>query len=159
MTGGSEVAPIGDPAGGPVGRYEVLEAMAVADCALDVEGESLDDLFETAARAVAELMVDPATVSPSAEREVALTASSLDLLLYDWLSELIFLKDSEQMVFPETTVRVSGPSPARLGARLRGAVIDPARMTLRADPKAVTFHQFALAPHDGGWRARLVIDI
>ncbi len=142
-----------------MGHYEVLETMAVADCALDVEAESLDDLFETAARAIAELMVDPATVSPGAEREIAISAPSLDLLLYDWLSELIFLKDSEQMVFPETSVRVSGQSPARLGARLRGAVIDPARMALRADPKAVTLHQFALAPHDGGWRARVVIDI
>lgn len=142
-----------------MGHYEVLETMAVADCALDVEAESLDDLFETAARAIAELMVDPATVSPGAEREIAISAPSLDLLLYDWLSELIFLKDSEQMVFPETSVRVSGQSPAQLGARLRGAVIDPARMALRADPKAVTLHQFALAPHDGGWRARVVIDI
>lgn len=142
-----------------MGRYEVLEAMAVADCALDVEAESLDDLFETAARAVAELMVDPATVSPSAERSVTLDAPSLDLLLYDWLSELIFLKDSERMVFPETSVRITGQAPARLGARLRGAVIDPASMALRADPKAVTFHQFALAPRDGGWRARVVIDI
>lgn len=142
-----------------MGRYEVIEAMAVADCAFDVEGESLDDLFETAARAVADLMVDPATVTSSAERVLALAAPSLDLLLYDFLSELIFLKDSEQLVFPETRARVTGSSPARLEARLRGAVLDPARMALRADPKAVTFHQFALAPHGDGWRARVVIDI
>lgn len=142
-----------------MGRYEVLEAMAVADCAIAVEAESLDDLFETAARAVAELMVDPATVSPGAERSVTLEASALDLLLYDWLSELIFLKDSERMVFPETSVRITAQAPARLVARLRGTVIDPARMALRADPKAVTLHQFALGPRDGGWWARVVIDI
>ena len=142
-----------------MGRYEVLETMAVADCALDIEAGSLDDLFETAARAVTELMVDPATVLPDVERVITIDAPALDLLLYDWLSELIFLKDSEQMVFPETTVRVTGQAPARLVARLRGAVIDPARTDRRADAKAVTFHQFALAPRDGGWRARVVIDI
>jgi SHS2 domain-containing protein len=38
-------------------------------------------------------------------------------------------------------------------------VIDPAHAELRADPKAVTFHQFALERSNGGWRARIVIDI
>ena len=43
------------------GIHEILEAVAVAGCALEVEGADLDELFETAAAAVNELMVDPAT--------------------------------------------------------------------------------------------------
>ena len=136
-----------------MGRYEFLESIAIADCAMEVEGEDLDDLF------VAELMVDPTTVRCSIERDVQLAAPSLDLLLFDWLSELIFLKDSEQLVFPDVEVRVSGEAPCRLAARLRGEALDRTRTTLRADPKAVTFHLFALEPRDGGWRARVVIDI
>jgi SHS2 domain-containing protein len=56
-------------------------------------------------------------------------------------------------------VRVSGDGPVRLTAELRGGPIDPDRTALGADAKAVTFHQFALEPVDGGWRARVVIDI
>jgi len=133
--------------------------MAVADCALAIEGESLDDLFETAARALAELMVDPATVDQSVRRAIALDAPSLDLLLYDWLAELIFLKDSEQLVVTRADVDVEGASPCRLRARCVGGVIDRGRTALRADPKAVTFHQFTLEPRGAGWRARVVIDI
>jgi SHS2 domain-containing protein len=70
-----------------VGRHEILEAVAIADCAVEVQGDDLDDLFATAAAAVAELMVDPATVSLTAKRRVTLTAP--DLLLYDRLSELM----------------------------------------------------------------------
>jgi hypothetical protein len=33
-----------------MGRYEVLETVAIADCALDIEGIDLADLFATAAR-------------------------------------------------------------------------------------------------------------
>ena len=142
-----------------VGRYEVLENVALADCALEVEGRDLDDLFETAAGALAELMVDPATVATSVERRIALEAAELDLLLYDWLSELIFRKDRDREVFPQARVRVSGDGPFRLDADVHGGVIDRARTALRADPKAVTFHQFAVTAVDGGWRARLVIDI
>lgn len=142
-----------------MGQWEVLESIAVADCALEIEGESLGDLFETAARALAELMVDPATVSVTAGRTLTLAAPSRDLLLFDWIAELIFLKDAEQMVFTHARVEVDGGSPARLTAWLAGGRIDPARTALRADPKAVTFHQFTLEPTPGGWRARMVIDI
>jgi SHS2 domain-containing protein len=142
-----------------VGRHEILESMAVADYAMEVEGDDLDDLFETAAAAVAELMVDPTTVPLTVERRVTLTAPALDLLFYDWLSELIYLKDSEQLVFPLTDVRVEQGSPHRLAARLSGGVIDRKSTGLRADPKAVTFHQFTVEPRERGWRARVVIDI
>ena len=142
-----------------MGRYTVLEEIAVADCALEIEGDSLDDLFETAARALCELMVDPATVAPTVERTVSLGAGAVDLLFYDWLSELIFLKDRDREVFTRTQVRVTTASPWRLAARLEGGSIDPERTALRADPKAVTLYRFAVEPAGSGWRAQVVIDI
>jgi len=142
-----------------VGHHVLLESIAVADCAIDIEGSDLDDLFATAAGAVAELMVDPATVGRAVERRVEIAAPSLDLLLYDWLSELIYLKDSEQLVFPEIHVHVTPGDPCRLSAELRGDLLQPGTTELRADAKAVTLHQFALAPVEQGWRARVVIDL
>jgi SHS2 domain-containing protein len=142
-----------------MGRYEVLEDVALADCALEIDGQDLNDLFETAAGALAELMVDPATVETSVERRIELSADAVDLLLYDWLSELIYRKDRDREVFPRSQVRVSGGGPFRLEADVRGGVIDRARTALRADPKAVTFHRFAVTAVDGGWRAAVVIDI
>jgi SHS2 domain-containing protein len=142
-----------------MGRWRVLEDVAVADCAIDVEACDLDDLFETAAVALAELMVDPASVSVSVERTVAIEAAQLDLLLYDWVSELIFLKDRDRQVFTRCRVRVSGTGPFHLRAQVEGGVIDPEQTSLRADPKALTFHRFALEKRERGWRACLVIDI
>ena len=142
-----------------MGRWTVLESIALADCALEVEGHDLDDLFATAAQALADLMVDPATVPTTVTRAVEIAAPSLDLLLYDWLSELIFLKDSERLVFPGAEVSVREDGQWTAVARLSGGPIDRERTALRADPKALTFHQFAIEPGGLGWRARLVIDI
>ena len=136
-----------------------MEDVALADSAVELEGRDLDDLFETAAAALAELMVDPETVAISIDHAIELDAGALDLLLYDWISELIFLKDRDREVFPRCEVRVSGGSPFHLKARVHGGPIDPERTALRADPKAVTFHQLAVEPVGDGWRARLVIDI
>ena len=142
-----------------MGRYTFLDDVALADCAMDIEGRSLDDVFETAAAALARLMVDPATLAITVERTVSLEAPEVDMLLYDWLSEMIFLKDRDSQVFPHARVRVGGDGPYRLAAEIQGGTIEPGRTALGADPKAVTFHQFALQPMDGGWRARVVIDI
>jgi len=142
-----------------MGRFRFLEDVALADCAVEIEGRDLGDLFETAAAALAELMVDPATVSVTVDRTIALQTTALDLLLYDWLSELIFLKDRDRQVFTRAQVRVGGSGPFHLAAQVAGGVIDPERTARRADPKAVTFHQFALERAGDGWRARVVIDI
>jgi SHS2 domain-containing protein len=143
-----------------MGRYTFLEDVALADCAIEIEGQSLDDLFETAAAAIARLMVDPGTLTITVEHSITLEAAELDMLLYDWLSEMIFLKDRDSQVFPHARVRVSGEGPYQLAALVQGGTIEPGRTALGADPKAVTFHQFALEPvAGGGWRARVVIDI
>ena len=142
-----------------MGRYVVLDDVAIADCALEIDGRDLDDVFATAARAVAELMVDPATLEVTEWRDIALAAPSLDLLLFDWVAELIFLKDSEQLVVTGVSVRVQVGEPCRLMARAAGGRIDRARTALRADAKAPTLHRLAVGPRGDGWMARVVIDI
>lgn len=141
-----------------MGQWTFLDDVAIADCALEIAGESLDDLFATAAHALAALMVDPASVRPRVRRVVTLTAPSIDLLLFDWLSELIALKDSEQLVFTRVDLHVSPGSPCRLSATMAGGAIGPDTIR-RADPKAVTLHLFAVTPRERGWCARVVLDI
>lgn len=141
-----------------MGSWTVLDSIAMADCAFEIHGRDLDDLFATSARVLADLMVDPGTVPRDIEHTLRLEARTLDLLLHDWMSELILLKDSDQLVFPDADVSVQAQPPT-LAARLTGGRIDRTRTVLRSDPKAVTFHQFVLEPREGGWYARVVIDI
>jgi SHS2 domain-containing protein len=141
-----------------MGSWTALETIAMADCAFEIHGHDLDDLFATAAALLADLMVDPASLPRDVEHVVHLEARAVDLLLHDWMSELIFLKDSERLVLPEALVTVR-PAPPTLTAKLTGGRIDRGRTVLRADPKAVTFHQFSLEPRGEGWYARVVIDI
>jgi len=137
----------------------MLEEMALADCAMEIHGDSLEDLFATAAEGLAALMVDPASVPLAVERRVTLTAEARDLLLFDWLGELILRKDRDSEVFPAARVTITGEGPFRLEAVLHGAPLDPERMALRNDPKGVTLHAFLLEPVGTGWRARVVIDL
>jgi SHS2 domain-containing protein len=142
-----------------MGLVRQLDDVAIADCAWEIDADDLTDLFRTAAVALAELTVDPTTLSGTVEVHVELTAEALDLLLFDFLNELIYRRDTDGIVLYGCRVGITGGGPYHLDAQLSGGRIDLAWTMRRNDPKAVTFHQLAVERADRGWRARVVLDI
>jgi SHS2 domain-containing protein len=142
-----------------MGTFRFLDEIAIADCAVDVTSATAADLFETAAQALVEVMVDPQSVPVSVERRVSLEAPAPDLLLFDWLSELVCRKDEDSEVFTHTHVELEGEGPYRLTARLEGGPIVPGSTGLRADVKGVTLHCFVLERRGEGWHASFVLDL
>src|SRR5262245_35558927 len=101
-----------------MGRFVFREDVAIADCAVEVWGDTLGDLLETSSRALAELMADADSIAEHENRAVTLTADSEELLLFDWLSEILFLKDRDRLILPRAEVRVGETRPLRLRATL-----------------------------------------
>jgi SHS2 domain-containing protein len=139
--------------------YRYLEDVALADIAFEAEGDTLASLFEACARATTEVMADPATIRPAQARRVELSAETLEALLYDWLAEIIWLKDAEGLLFSRFAVDVQTGDPPGLEATLWGEPIAGSGAALRGDVKAVTYHLFAIERTGRGWRARVVLDV
>jgi len=138
--------------------FRFLPDVALADIAFEAESDSVDGLFETCAMAITDIMVDPKTLRGTAERRISLSSENLDRLLYDFMTELIFMKDVDSLLVGDFTVRVS-PEGTALEATARGELIDRERHRLRNDVKAVTMHLFGVK-HDGkAWRTTVVLDI
>src|SRR5258707_2459993 len=85
-------------------------------------------------------------------RALVLENSALDLLLFDLLQELIYFKDSEQLLLRvyQLSIRQEGDL-WKLTGEAQGEKLDPARHRQRADVKAVTLHHFKLEKTDAGW--------
>ncbi len=145
------------------GSYHVLDDIALADAAFEAEGASPTELCDAAGRAVMEMMADPTTVGTSWSFRVERTAETLADLLFDWLNELVFLKDAHGVLFHHLQVAVGGqdgPEGWHLAATIAGAPVDPSTQELRADIKAVTKHLYDVTRDArGGWRARVVVDV
>ena len=140
--------------------FRFLSNVALADIAFVARGDSLPSLFEAAARALTEVMVDRRTVVGCVERMLELRSSTVDRLLYDFLTELIVIKDVESLLFKEFKVSVASARGERLTCVAKGEEIDRQRHALRNDVKAVTMHMFGVKKLRGGrWEATVVLDI
>src|SRR4029434_5629316 len=79
--------------------HEYLEEIGMADIAFEATGRDLAELFSDAADATTNVMIDNTeAIQPRETREIELSNDKLDMLLFDLLQELIFLKDAERLL-------------------------------------------------------------
>ena len=91
-------------------KYKFLEDVAIADIAYEAYGKDLNELFENAALAIFELSANLETVDAKKKIEIKLENEKIENLLYDFLSEILFLKDSKYMVFKKMKVSIKETS-------------------------------------------------
>ena len=141
--------------------YRFLEHLATADIAFEAIGADLEKLFVSAARATINTMLDDLdTLATRASRNIALSNTELDLLLFDYLQELIYYKDSEGLLLlPESIDVNEQDGNFLLRSTLAGEEIDPSRHEQLTDVKAVTLHRFELKRISEGWRAIVILDV
>lgn len=141
--------------------YEYRGDIAHADVAFDAASETLEGLFREAAQATMSVMVDDlAAVRPNKTQEIALEQENEEMLLFDFLNELIFYKDARRLILLPARLSVTrGETGVSLKATLVGEEIDPARHRPKTDVKAVTMLRFSVRQVEGGWRATVVLDV
>jgi len=125
----------------------------VAELELELEATSEAELFAEALVAFRELVDGLGTRGRRLRREIVLAPEDHpELLLADWLDELVFLAEVEAFV-PRELVEV-----ALVGGGLR-ATADGELGRPRHVVKAVTFEKLELSQTRGRWRGHVVLDV
>jgi SHS2 domain-containing protein len=138
--------------------YKFLPDVAIADIAFEAESTTVNGLFESCARALTDIMVDPNSLRVKVTKRISLKSDDIDRLLYDFLTELIVMKDVDSLLFSDVEVEVGGEG-TKLVAKAKGEPIDRERHVLRNDVKAVTMHMFGVRHEGTMWKATVVLDI
>lgn len=141
--------------------YRFIEDIAIADVAFEAWGEDLAGVLTAAAEATLNVMVSNLdSVALRDRRPVSLEAEEPDLLLFDFLQEVIFFKDANRLLLrPANVVAEEREGIFKVSADLVGEELDMERHDLVVDVKAVTLHRFVVERVDGRWRAFVVLDI
>jgi SHS2 domain-containing protein len=133
-------------------RYEELDH--TADVGIRAYGASLEELYASAAAGMFSLIADLRKVRAVGEVEVRASADDPEALMVRWLSELLFLHDTQRLLLKDFDVHLNGLS---LRAHARGEAIDKARHELKLNIKAVTYHRLRIDAKAGF--AEVIFDI
>ena len=141
--------------------YHYLEEIGTADIAFEATGRDLPELFMAAACATMNVMIDNLdAIDPRKTRHIELMNDKLDMLLFDFLQEFVYFKDAERLLLRVRDARIEKRDEQYfLTAEAAGERLDAARHHQRADVKAVTLHGFSVEKENGGWKARVLLDI
>ena len=140
-------------------RYEFVDDITIADTAFKVEAKSLEELFVDGAKATFESMVDLKAVKHKETRDLKLEADSAEQLFFDWIEELIYLKDADYLLFSKFKVLIKQNKKWSLEATAYGDKINVDKQSMKVDVKAITYHKFKVEQRDGKWQAFVVLDI
>jgi SHS2 domain-containing protein len=130
------------------------EVEHTADWALRVRGTDLRVLFENAARGMVSLIGGVADPEQAAvHRTFTLQAPDHEMLLVDWLSELLYLIEDQNLVFTEIAVYcLEGLA---LEARVKGR---PGG-SFQKHIKAATYHNLSVQQTAEGYETTIVFDV
>lgn len=138
--------------------YRTLEH--TADLGVEVTSTSLEGLFGETLRAFTDCLTRLERVTPSESRELLIVAPELDQLLVDLLNELIYLHETEALVFADARLTLTETDDGwSLSGSVRGEAFDLERHGLKTLIKAATYHQLSVLPGPDGWIATILFDI
>jgi SHS2 domain-containing protein len=137
-------------------EFRVLEH--TADIGFEAFGASREAVFRNAGRALMSLIIDLESVQ-SRERVPCLArAPEPQGLLVNWLSEILYLQDTEGWLFGD--FEIDSLQDQSVCAAGRGERFERARHHIKLLVKAITYHQLLLKETpDGLWRAQVYVDI
>lgn len=141
--------------------FKYLGEIAVADIAFEATGATVEEVFISAAQATMQVMVgELGSIRQAETLQVELEQQGVEMLLFDFLNELLFYKDARRLLLLPTELKITEKGEhSVLKAELRGETLDSGRHRVETDVKAVTLHRFSVARSAEGWRATVVLDV
>ncbi len=137
------------------------------DIGVRLSGRTLDEIFQSAAAAFTETITESACVEPRQTVPLTVESSAADLLLVDWLNEILYRFEVDEFLVGAAEVKVAGPNLGEgrssaafaLHATLLGETLDPARHRIKVLVKAITYHALDVHEDRDGWHATVIVDI
>jgi len=133
-----------------------------ADAGIEVHGDTVSALFLNAARGMFSIICQDEIPwdnksRVSIQESVQLTAESMEDLLHDWLSELLYLNTTHMLI--PTDYRILSIARYDLEANVSGFQYDEEDTHHLMEIKAVTYHQLSVNKSSDQFSAQIIFDL
>ena len=127
-----------------------------ADVGIIAYGADMRQAFANAAKALFSLITELGDVEEVLHRDIELTAPDEESLLVEWLNELIYLFDVENIVFKRFDITQLNNT--QLKARSYGEKVNSSKHKLKTGVKAATYHMLKV-DKGNGCKLQVLFDI
>jgi len=128
-----------------------------SDLGVQVRAEDLKSLFKNAALTLTDLMTEIKTVKNKSDRIIEVEAENIELLLREWLGELLFTFHTSGFLVSD--VEILNISDRHVKARIFGEQYRKKHHALQREIKSVTYHQLKVIVEEHEATARFILDI
>ena len=135
-------------------EFEIVDH--TADVGIIAYGTDIRQAFANAARAMFSLITELDEVEEIIYRDIKLTAPDQESLIVEWLNELIYLFDTENIIFKRFDI--TRLNSTQLKARSYGEKVNSSKHKLKTGIKAATYHMLRINKGDG-CRIQVLFDI
>ena len=140
-------------------RFELLDHPA--DMGFRAWAPTLEGLFAECATALTSILVDIESIAPTNSQMIELPGDDIEMLLYNWLSEVLFLFDADGLLFSKYSINdiMTSESGLKLSARVHGEEFSASKHQVKTYVKAVTLHQLKVEKKENSYEAHVYVDI
>jgi SHS2 domain-containing protein len=142
----------------PVKKYEYMEH--TADARFRAYGDSPAEAFANAAEAMFNVMADTSGIECKKNVAVEVNSDDPEMLLVDWLSELLYHFEVDSVIFGTFTIHkiTTSATGCHLSATACGEPTDPGKHSFQTEVKAVTYNHLLFEETDGGVMVQVTVD-
>ncbi|WP_292460580.1 archease [Methanothermococcus sp.] len=156
--------------------FEYFETMA--DMGIIARGKTLEEAFKESAKALSNLMVNIDTVEKKIKREIEIVSEDLYSLLYDFLTELLIIMDSEYLIFSDFDIKIYKKENKQkkmkennennenekeeeyiLKCVAYGEKLDKEKHEPKEEVKAITYHKMEIKKENNEYVIKYIVDL
>lgn len=126
--------------------YQFLDHMT--DAFIEVYGNTLEEAFEIAGRAVVDTMVSVDKVEAKDEDSIKVEGHDLESLLYNWLDAVMLKLLVDNQALSYFKVSISKNDDYELSATVKGEPLDLEKHHYKVEIKGVTYHMMKIEKND-----------
>ena len=134
-----------------------IEIPHTADAKIRATAATLEGLFSEVCMALMQVMFGSDRKSGGVCRNIDLTAADTELLLMDFLSEVLYLSEIDGLVFARADITISNGQ--HLHATLEGEHFDPSRHNTGTGVKGISYSDLLLRHDANGYMLEIVFDV
>ena len=139
-------------------KFRLVDDLVSGDFVFDAFGDDLNELFSNCAVATFYAMTKPERVNPAVDYKIELIGESPEELLFNFLSELIYLKDAENIFCSKFDLKINNDKNS-LSAVAWGEKINYERHIIKTDVKAVTYYGLKIRYDNERYSVRVILDL